>query len=81
MAGEESEGIVQDWAEQQEKGTVPRGPVVVAVLSDPGGLIPWWLGWLGGDLHLCQSFGSREAPGEPGEGLSREGFSLLPWPL
>lgn len=57
------------------------GPVVVAVLGDPGGLIQRWPRWLQGDLHLCQSSGCREAPGEPGEGLSREGFSLLPWPL
>lgn len=77
----ERKGIVQDRAEQPEKGTLPTGPVVVAVLGDPGGLVQRWPRWLQGDLHLCQSSGCREAPGEPGEGLSREGFSLLPWPL
>lgn len=35
----ERKGIVQDWAEQPEKGTLPTGPVVVAVLGDPGGLV------------------------------------------
>lgn len=45
-------GIVQDWAEQAEKGILPMGRVSVAVLSDPSGLILWWSRWLQGDLHL-----------------------------
>lgn len=54
---------------------------VVAVLGDSGGLVQQGPRWLRGDLQLQQPAGGREAPGEPGEGLSREGFSPLPWPL
>lgn len=81
MPREERKGIVHDWAEQTEKGTLAMEPMVVAVLGHPCGLTEQWPRWFHSDLHLCQSSGCREAPGEPGEGLSREGFSLLPWPL
>lgn len=73
----ERKGIVQGWAEQPEKGTLPIGPVAVAAPSDPSG----WLKLTRVIFTLCQFSGCREAPGEPGEGLSQEGFSPLPWPL